>query len=387
MSLYQPKGSPFWHYDFQWKGGRFHGSTRETSKRRAQAVEDHEKLKAKTGTNQREATLDDVADSYWEAKGKHARAAKADEQRLLWLVTALGPQRLIHEFEEPDLLAVVKRRQAEGSRRGRREKFQPVSNATVNRVVTELFRRLHRHAEKSMKLRVAPIDWAVVKLPEAEARARCLTADEEARLMDALRPDIRPLVRFSMVTGLRQEDARTLTRFNVDLQAGRIRVKVKSSKPGRKTHTIKLGPSMVALLANELGCHTLPQVFTCIPHDTHNRAIEGAARKPITLSILRRQFERAIATAGIEDFRWHDLRHTAGTRTSRAAGLRVAQMLLGHESITTTARYDHPSEDDIAAAMEAAASAGATPAQSRSADQSRNTPEAEHASGNNALKG
>lgn len=379
MSLYQPKNSPYWHYDFQWKGGRFHGSTRETSKRRAQAVEDHEKLKAKIGGVQREATLDEVADSYWQAKGQNARAAKADERRLFWLVTALGPQRLVHDIDEPDLLAAIRARQAEGSRRGKAERFTPIANATVNRVVTELFRRLHRHAEKSMKVRVTPIDWTVLKLPEAEGRKRCLTDDEEARLLDALREDVRPLVLFSMVAGLRKEDARTLTRFNVDLADARIRIKVKSSRPGRKTHTIKLSPSMVALLANEMGRHTLPQVFTYVPHDTHNRPVEGAARKPITLSVLRRQFERAIEAAGIEDFRWHDLRHTAATRFTRVAGLKAAQMLLGHESIATTARYAHPSDDDMSNAMEAT--------MSRNAGQSRNTPGQQTGTIGKSLKG
>jgi hypothetical protein len=43
MSVYKPQGSPFYHFDFQWKGARFHGSTKRTDRREAQAVERAEK--------------------------------------------------------------------------------------------------------------------------------------------------------------------------------------------------------------------------------------------------------------------------------------------------------------------------------------------------------
>ena len=39
MSIYKPQGSPFYHYDFQFKGDRFYGSTGCTSKREAEAFE------------------------------------------------------------------------------------------------------------------------------------------------------------------------------------------------------------------------------------------------------------------------------------------------------------------------------------------------------------
>jgi integrase len=63
---------------------------------------------------------------------------------------------------------------------------------------------------------------------------------------------------------------------------------------------------------------------------------------------------RPLAAAGIEDFRFHDLRHTAGTLAPRAhRNLRAVQKMLGHQSITTTVRYAHSDLDDVRAAMEA----------------------------------
>lgn len=51
---------------------------------------------------------------------------------------------------------------------------------------------------------------------------------------------------------------------------------------------------------------------------------------------------------GITDFRFHDTRHTAATRITRATGnLKVAQKLLGHTEIGTTARYAHVQHEDV----------------------------------------
>ena len=74
-------------------------------------------------------------------------------------------------------------------------------------------------------------------------------------------------------------------------------------------------------------------------------------RYPFTKSGWRKQWSRALKAAGIEDFRFHDLRHTAATRTLRASGnMKAVQKMLGHSDITTTARYAHVMVDDVRAA-------------------------------------
>jgi hypothetical protein len=47
MSVYRPKGSPFYQFDFQWRGRRFHGTTKQTSRREAERVERDERERAK----------------------------------------------------------------------------------------------------------------------------------------------------------------------------------------------------------------------------------------------------------------------------------------------------------------------------------------------------
>lgn len=62
---------------------------------------------------------------------------------------------------------------------------------------------------------------------------------------------------------------------------------------------------------------------------------------------------RARRQSGVDDFRFHDTRHTIGTRVLRKTGnLKIAQQLLGHTNISTTAKYAHAAIDDVREAME-----------------------------------
>ena len=67
----------------------------------------------------------------------------------------------------------------------------------------------------------------------------------------------------------------------------------------------------------------------------------------------REWFNQVLRQAKIQNFRWHDLRHTFASRLVMAAvPLRAVQVLLGHKRIETTLRYSHLGEAHLREAVE-----------------------------------
>ena len=63
-------------------------------------------------------------------------------------------------------------------------------------------------------------------------------------------------------------------------------------------------------------------------------------------------FKPAIVEARIEDYRWHDNRHTFCSRLAmRGHNLKVIQQLAGHKTIEMSARYAHLGENSLHAAV------------------------------------
>ncbi|MBV9683430.1 MAG: tyrosine-type recombinase/integrase, partial [Solirubrobacterales bacterium] len=81
----------------------------------------------------------------------------------------------------------------------------------------------------------------------------------------------------------------------------------------------------------------------------------GEAGSYLDGSALRRRYAAALRRAGLRPLRFHDLRHTFGTRMIARADIRRVQEWMGHADIQTTMRYLHyaPHAEDAALVAEA----------------------------------
>jgi hypothetical protein len=68
---------------------------------------------------------------------------------------------------------------------------------------------------------------------------------------------------------------------------------------------------------------------------------------------MNRIFTPAVKRARLQDFRWHDLRHTFASRLAmKGVDIRTTQELLGHADIRMTLRYSHLSPAHLLEAVE-----------------------------------
>lgn len=198
----------------------------------------------------------------------------------------------------------------------------------------------------------------VEKPGEGNQGTRFLTLAELPRLLAAARqsesPDLYLAVLLSLTTGARQQELLGLRWANVDLSAGLLHLRVGSettTKGGARS--VPIAPEALALLrvrkdAQAGKVRPLRDPGLVFPSRV-------TVSKPVD---LRTPWETCLKRAGIEGFRWHDMRHSAASfLAARGATLLEIGAVLGHTSPATTKRYAHLTEQhshDVVRAMNAA---------------------------------
>jgi hypothetical protein len=95
VSVYKPKKSPYWHYDFRHRGHRFHGSTGCTARKEANRYESLEREKAKAlvkamARSKTSLLIDDVAGRLWDDQAQYDAGPEATETNIARLVEYFG---------------------------------------------------------------------------------------------------------------------------------------------------------------------------------------------------------------------------------------------------------------------------------------------------------
>jgi integrase len=156
-------------------------------------------------------------------------------------------------------------------------------------------------------------------------------------------------------TGLRMGELLALRWRDVDFTGNVVRVRASyylgqlTTPKSGKVRAVPLAPAVAASLA------PLSQRADWAGDD--DLVFVGVAGGYLDGSALRRRYKAALATAGLRSLRFHDLRHTFGTRMIAKADIRRVQEWMGHADIQTTMRYLHyaPHADDARLVAEALA--------------------------------
>jgi integrase len=214
-----------------------------------------------------------------------------------------------------------------------------ISNATVNRYLQALSLVYRRAANEWEWVEVNPA-LKVKKLPEAAGRVRFLDDDERARLLVAAKQidqDLYDAVVVSLSTGARKMEVMGLRWPQVDMKAGLIRLLDTKNKESR---SVPLSGHALSLVQEREKVRRL---------DSDLVFPGRAGDKPKS---LKSHWRRALEQAQIEDFRWHDLRHSAASYLAmNGATLREIAEVLGHKTLSMVHRYSHLSPDHVSSVV------------------------------------
>lgn len=212
---------------------------------------------------------------------------------------------------------------------------KPLAPATINRRVALL--------SKLFRIAIEEWDWCrdnpchVRSLTEDNERNRLLSDDEKKALFAALmahtEPSLYPFVMVALYTGMRASEVQRLKWQDLDIETGHIQIM--KSKNGEKRSVVVGGEALTLLKAwrQEEALKFGGYIF-----GNHN-----TKKAPYNYRV---HWGEAKTKAGIEDLRFHDLRH-AFTTAALTAGMNpvMVQLVTGHKSSQMLKRYSHLTTD------------------------------------------
>lgn len=320
MSLYQRKDSPFWWIKLNLNGRRIQESTGTADKLKAQEL--HDRMKAslwdqeRLGIKPRHLWKEAVV-LYLSETGQKA-SSKSDQVHLKWLDRFLGSLYL-DEIDRALLDQIRGAKLQEGVKPSTANRTLEVVRAVLNKAVSDW-----EWLDKAPRIRMQA---------EPDRRIRWLTRDESETLLAELPPHLAAMARFALETGLRRAKVTGLLWSQVDLDQRQAWIHADQAK-ARKPISVPLSLVAVAVIQQQLG-----------KHQTHVFSYQG---KPV-IQTSTKAWRAALARAGIENFRWHDLRHTwASWHAQAGTPLHVLQELGAWQCVEMVRRYAHLSGGHLA---------------------------------------
>ncbi len=321
MALYRRGGT--WWIDFTTSGGeRVRRSARTQDKKAAKEL--HDQLKAKAW---RAAKLGEKPSRIWDEaalkflKESESKASFEDYKRQIAFWTERFRGRQLDRIDRHSAAEIVEKH------------FD--TPATRNRYIACLRAVVMKAAGEWEWIGHAP---KFKTYAEPKIRVRWLTHQEAERLIHCLAEWIRPMASFALATGIRQSNLLHLGWNQVDLERKVGWIHADQAK-ARRAIGIPLNDDALSVLNSQLGRHP-------------ERVFVGLDGTPLTEWSweARRAWAAGCREAGIEVFRWHDLRHTwASWHIQRGTPLLTLKELGGWSTLEMVQRYAHLAPEHLAA--------------------------------------
>lgn len=178
---------------------------------------------------------------------------------------------------------------------------------------------------------------------ESSGRVRWLKDDEEKRLAKVIHedwPDYLQSFIIAVHTGMRQGEQFSLEWNEVDFSRKRIFLDKTKNGTDREVPM------------NKTCLTAMKELHERRPKDVKWVFLSSRYTKERLLN-PRQWFDEALAKAKVQDFHWHDLRHTFCSRLVMAGiDLLTVSKLAGHSTVAVTQRYAHLSPKHLAGAVD-----------------------------------
>lgn len=315
-----------WWYDFTIGNERTRKSARTQDRREAERIAREDYREQLGRPKIRGADLHKVLANWVSAEER-----SAGDKRAVAYICSVYPNRPAMQVDDAGLRAA----------------FADKTPATYNRYLN-IVRAALSLAAKDKLIPAAPL---LTPKRGNRSRLRFLTADEWARLRAELPEHLRDVAEFSLATGLRKSNVTGLQWQQVDMDRAVAWVHPDEAKGGHPI-SVPLNDTAMEVLRRRVGRHRT-HVFTYRGRPmkwinsgaTTKLNADGTevVRKP------RGAWGKALARAGIEGFRWHDLRRTwASWHVMNGTPLAVLRELGGWSDLDMVQIYAQLAPDHVA---------------------------------------
>lgn len=200
------------------------------------------------------------------------------------------------------------------------------TKSTINRYVALLKKMLNLAIDEGY-MTTNPATKVKLYSEKEFQKERILTEEEEKILLENCMNHLKEMIIIALNTGMRRGEIFNLRWKDIDFNSQTLTVK--KSKSG-KSREIPLNPRSFHVLQElrkqkNSSSYVFSNPKTEKPYDNVWKSFKTASKK-----------------AGVDNLRFHDLRHTFASRlVARGADIGTVRELAGHSSITMTQRYVH----------------------------------------------